>query len=526
MNESLVRIAAIVRADFFIRFRRISTLVVFLILSWLAWLWIPDPSTGRALIQIAGKRALYNSAAIGMATATLATIFIGLVGFYVISNAVGRDLASRTGFVIASTPVRNREYVAGKFLGNLLFLAVFTSGFMVSSMIVQLVRGEAPLQPLIFAQQYLLLVAPALVAVSAFAIVFESIRFLSGKFGDVAWFFLWIASVGTMVPLMEQGLVPDWIRLFDFSGFGFLFHELQQTFQTKSLSIGSSSFDASLGTIVFEGFGFKPEWIAYRLGAALTPLPLLLIPLLFFHRFDPARVRVSGERGHRKWIGRLDARLKPLTRVLLGFVGWARRGGSLPGSAATDGLVTFAARPFFVVVAVGLAIAALATPAADVFKMMSIVFLALGVILADVATRDQRAGTLQLLYATPHLKSGFVWFKLGASLMVALAIGVVPLLRIASADISATVPVIIGMFFVASAATAFGLIAGTPKAFLAVFLMFWYIAVSDSSRTPELDFGGFHQTATPAVWLGYFLLAIGFLIAAEAVHRWRLRTEW
>ena len=178
MTETFQRIAAIVRADFLIRFRRLSTLVIFLLLSFFAYVWIPDPATGRTLMQIGKGRVLYNSAAIGMATAVLATIFIGLVGFYVTSNAVQRDLDSRCGFVIASTTMKTREYILGKFLGNVVFLATFVGGFMLVSMAMVLVRGEAPLQPLIFAKQYLILAPSAIVFVAALSIVFESIPFL------------------------------------------------------------------------------------------------------------------------------------------------------------------------------------------------------------------------------------------------------------------------------------------------------------------------------------------------------------
>ena len=106
MTERLRRFGAIVRADVLVRFRRPSTAVLFLLLCWFAYLWIPDPATGRALLQIGGKRALYNSAALGMATASVATIFIGLAGFYILSNAIRRDVQSRCGFVIASTTMR------------------------------------------------------------------------------------------------------------------------------------------------------------------------------------------------------------------------------------------------------------------------------------------------------------------------------------------------------------------------------------------------------------------------------------
>src|SRR6266508_1563444 len=129
-GEKILHIAA---ADARIRFRRTSTVVIFLLLSAIAYVWVPDPSTGRALMRIEGRRAVYNSATIAMATALLGTLFIGLAGFYVVSNAVRRDAQSRVGAIIAATPLRSGEYIAGKFLGNALFLATFFCGFMLVS---------------------------------------------------------------------------------------------------------------------------------------------------------------------------------------------------------------------------------------------------------------------------------------------------------------------------------------------------------------------------------------------------------
>ena len=214
------------RADFLIRFRRPSTLVVFLLLSACAYLWVPDPSTGRALLQIDGHRALMNSGALGMATASIGMIFVGLFGFYVISNAVRRDIISRCGVIMASTPMRSGEYLLGKFLGNVAFLSTFLGGFMLSSMVMLLVRGEARLEPLVFVQQYLLLTPPAIVFVSAVAVLFESIPFLSGKLGDVLYFFLWMALLGLVVSQEATGSLA-WGRYFDVSGFGFMIDQMQ-----------------------------------------------------------------------------------------------------------------------------------------------------------------------------------------------------------------------------------------------------------------------------------------------------------
>jgi hypothetical protein len=462
MTGRLHRLAAIVRADFLVRFRRPSTAVVFLLMSAAAYLWVPDPSTGRALMQVAGRRAIYNSAAIGMATAMLGTIFIGLIGYYVVSNALRRDVVSRCGFVIASTSMRGSEYIFGKFLGNVVFLTVFMSGFMVSSMIMQLVRGEAPLQPLVFAWQYLLMVPPTIVFVSAIAITFESLPLLRGRFGDVFYFMVWMASVVVVAVNVDKG-GANWLRYFDVSGFSFALESLKATMHTTQMSIGSSSFDATRRPIVFNGLSLASGWLLPRIGATLLPLPLLLVARTFFHRFDPARVRAIAQKSGRSWSGRLNAISKPFARVLTAVI-------PSTNPAAADARMTIAELPLIAPALIGFAIAAIST---------------------DV---------LPIAFAA-----------------VARAVAVRP---------AAALPILAGLTFTCAAATALGVVSGNPKTFVVAFLSFFYVVMNDKGASPSLDFAGFFGTATPPVVAAYAAAALALLALAHAMHVLELRRKW
>ena len=202
---------------------------------------MPDPTTGNALLVIDdGRRALYNSAAIGMATALLATIFVGLAGFYVISNAIAHDIRSRCGFVIASTTMRAGEYLIAKLAGNIVFLGTFTAGFMISSMAMLLVRNEAGLEPWLFVKQYLLLVPPVVMLVAVLAIVFESVPLLSGRAGDVIYFVVYLLGLGFPVALIAQGQDPGFARYLDFGGMALTFEQMRPLMQTANLSIGGA----------------------------------------------------------------------------------------------------------------------------------------------------------------------------------------------------------------------------------------------------------------------------------------------
>jgi hypothetical protein len=521
LGGSLHRIRAIVLADVRIRFRRLSTLVIFLLLSAMAYAWVPAPASGRALMQVEGKRAIYNSAAVGMATAALATIFIGLIGFYVISNAIGRDARSRCGFVIASTNVSALEYLTGKFAGNVVFLATFTLGFMCSSMAMVLVRGEAPLQPLLFAKQYALVLPSSILFVSALALVFESIPFLSGRFGDVAYFFVWASLIGVVGFSIEHGGSPGLLGALDISGLGFMFSSMSNAMHTTHMSIGASPYDPSKGTYVFAGLTMSHEWIAPRLASLIIPAPLILVARMFFHRFDPVRVKQTSKKRSWALLARINQLFKPLTRSAMALM--ANSGNaSLLRSALADALLTITATPVLALVVIGTSIAALSAP---LQSTMPIVIAAMGIAIADVACREARAGAMALTFAAPLLKPRFVAFKLLSSLFALAPFAIAPLVRMSGSP-KTMLAFLGGTLFIAASATLLGLISGNAKTFIVLFLSFWYVAVNDKGATPGLDFAGFNSSATFSVIAIYAAITIAVVIAAQAVHSWRLRSQY
>jgi hypothetical protein len=519
MTASLSRIRGIINADFRIRFRRISTLIVFLLLSAFAYVWVPSPATGRTLIQINNQRAIYNSGAIGMGTASLAMIFVGLFGFYVISNAIRRDITTRCGVIAASTPMRSGEYLLGKFLGNLAFLATFVAGFALSSMTMLLVRGEAPLEPLVFLGQYLLLTPPAIVFVSAVAVLFESIRWLSGKLGDVLYFFLWMTVIGLVVANETSHGAINWARCFDFTGFGFMIDQMQRTLHTESVSIGASAFDPTKPTVVFPGLKLTSEWVVPRFISLIAPLGLLPVAAFFFHRFDPVRTgRVTGK-GRRNWVGKIQNLFKPLSRRAVKFLTIPGRGGSFLGAMWTDALLTLTLLPFAFLAFVAITVKSLFTPPAGT---MAAVFAVLAVIVSDVATRDARAGTVASIRSIPRLRENYVWWKFGATLLLSLLLCAAPVLRSISQGGLAVGALICGIVLVAALATALGVITANPKTFIVLFLTFWYVVVNDKGQNPMLDFAGFYGRFTTTTIALYAAISIAAIVAAQLFYRSRL----
>jgi hypothetical protein len=516
MITAIWRIGAIVGADFRIRFRRASTVIVFLLLSAFAYLWIPAPSTGRALIQINGRRAINNSGAIGLGTASIGMLFVGLFGYYVISNAIRRDVVSRCGLIAASTPMRTGEYLLGKFVGNLAFLATFLCGFMLSSMVMLAVRAEARLDPFVFIEQYLLLTPAAIVFVSAVAVLFESIPWLSGKFGDVVYFFLWCAVFGLVVGNETSHGRINWARYFDFTGFGFMINQMQHTLQTDSVAIGSSSFDPTKPPILFPGLTLTREWFVPRLVSVIAPLAFLPVAALFFHRFDPVRTRRIAGKGSRNWIGRIQNLFKPLSRRAVALLRNPGRGTSFISAMWADAVLTFTLYPLVFVALIALTILTLVVPMAAI---MPVVFAVLAVIVSDIATRDVRAGTIPSVRSISRLRESYVWWKLGSTLLLSLLFCAAAIAKTIPRGSFALFALIVAIVFVATTATALGVTTANPKTFIVGFLTFWYVVVNDRGMNSLLDFAGFYGRATTPTIALYAGISVLGIVMADIFYR-------
>jgi hypothetical protein len=287
------------------------------------------------------------------------------------------------------------------------------------------------------------------------------------------------------------------------------------------MSIGHTPFDPAKPLFIFPGLRLDRVWIAPRIFATLAPVTFVILARPFFHRFDPARVKQGAQKSGRNWMARLGAIAKPLTRVAWRVV--PRGGDSLAGAAWTDAMMTLTASPLIFVVAVGFAIAGVAAPPKAV---MPLAFAAAAVVLADIACREKRAGTLGLVFTSPRLKSGFVRWKLMSSAVTALSILFVPSLRLIAARPSSAIYVVVGIAFIVACATMLAVVSANPKTFLVLFLTFWYVVVNDGGHLPALDFAGWSGIATPAVLAGYLTLSIVAIVAAEAFHRADLRRNF
>lgn len=514
MNGWFGRVGAIFTADLRARLRKKSSFVVLVAVCLTAYGWVPAPTAGYALMAVEGHRVLLDSPAMALATGLIFSLLMALVGFFLVKGSIETDLASRCGLLVAATPTKSLEYLAGRFLGNTVFLAILGAGFLLSSMAMQWVRGEAPLDPQPYLVLYLLFLPPAIVFPAVMALVFDASRWLSGRGGEVLYFFLWgllvAAGVGWRVGEASPG------AFIDVTGAGMLETAIRELTDKTEISIGAATYDRSKEILVFEPVAPGMDQVLPRLVSTLVPLPLLALAAWLFHRFDPSRARSARER-------RRGGRLA-------GFTGWAGETltallSRLPvgGRAATEAALTLRARP---APAVGLLLSVpvslLAPTGVLVGVLLPAILLLLAVVLADGSCRERREGSESLVFAAPRLREGYVPWKATAGLLLTLAFTGLPALRLFRTSPGAALSVLIGGLLVASAATALGVLTGTPRAFLFLFLCFWYVVLNDGGATPGLDFGGFFGGAPPGAKGFYLGLSAALLALAGVFHRVRL----
>ncbi len=522
MASLLGQVGVIAVTDLRLRLRRPGTLWLVLVLCGLAYLIIPDPAGGHALMVMDGARARYTSQVVALATAVLASFLLTFGGFYLTSNALRRELLSRTGGIIAATPVDSGTYLVGKFLGGAGYLGVVTGIYLLNIIAMHLLRGEGPLEPLTYLLTYLLTLAPGILVVAALALCFECLPILSGRLGDVAYFFLWtlLVAVGAIGEGHGAG------RFLDIMGLGFTLGQVNAAVHSTNMAIGMTPFDPTIAPWVLPPLALTRDLVLPRLTTALFCLPILLLARLGFHRFDPARTRGGSQSSGGHLVRRISTTLKPLTRWV-GLVG-TRLVPVAPGAlrpVLAETVMSLCQAPLVPVAWLGVVLASVVAPTNGATRMLPLVVCAiLTVALADLSTRDRAAGVQAMLFSLPRLKPDYARIKLAAGTLLGLGFVLPVALRIALVHPASALSLVLAAGFMAALSTSLGLLTRTPKTFMGIFLLFLYL-VLNGAQLPALDFAGWNGVATASTRVGYLLATLVLAALAEGKHRWDIQRE-
>ena len=494
-----------------LRMRRLSTIVAVLAVVAISWAMIDDPASGSALIVVGNARVLYTSSALALGSAALASFLFGLGGFYLVRGRIAEDIRSGAGNVIGATPVGNALFLAGRWLGAAAYLGLLVIAFMGTMMVCHALRGDGPIEPLVYLSSFCLLLLPMIFFAASCAILFDSWAPLMGKGGDLLFFILWMAQVSMVALVQTWGNAGSPWVVFDFTGMTATFVTLGAHLDTTHMSLGSSPFDPALAPLLLPAAPWSAQVVLMRCASGLLAVLPLAPAVFLFHRFSPDKVKVSRSRQRRSPLALVDGWLRPLSRLVQPLFALAAKLPGSGGQVMADVALTLAAAPSAIA---ALIIAFGASVLAD-GRLLGPVLAACvaywGILASDLSTRDFHAAAEDMTGAVSGGGSRRYLRQYAAAVVLGFLFMGVIALRFALHDPLRAAAVAAGILSLGALAQMLGRCSRTPRTFISLFLFGLYVAVN-AVKVPMIDAVGFNGVANAQSVMTY--LAVGVLALA------------
>lgn len=491
-----------------LRMRRWASLFAVFALMALAWAMVTDFQTGSALLVINEARVRYTSSAMAMGSVALVSPLFALLAFFLTRGRMTEDLRSGIGGVIASTPISNWLFLCTRWLGGVAYLLCLMLTYMCSMMLYQFLRGEGPTEPWIFLQSYLIILLPTILFACSCATLFDSVSALTGKAGDVLYFFLWVGQIALISQIEhahKTGL--PFALVLDFSGIASCVASFQQFTSTSEVSIGSSTYDPALAAITLPQMLWSNQLIGMRFLSGLVAILLLLPSAWLFHRYSPDKIKPAASKHRRNPMQMLNQWLRPLARSMQAVFALATRLPGLAGQVLAEIALSLVISPSAIAAIGVLNLLALILPLTALSGLLKFATVFWGILICDIASRDFQANGEALSGICAGGSQQRYVRQIITSIGLGLLLTAIILYRLAFAKPLLALALLTGITGMAALANLLGRSTRTPRTFLSLFLFTLYLAVNIRDL-PWLDMVGFNGVANGHSIAMYAVLAI------------------
>ncbi|HEV7783855.1 MAG TPA: hypothetical protein VGQ28_00880, partial [Thermoanaerobaculia bacterium] len=394
---------------------------------------------------------------------------------------------------------------------NLAVLLAMVAVLAGMAVVAQFVAGEdthIQLVPLL--TPFLVFCVPAMALVAAFAVLFETIPFLKGGFGNVVWFFLYTGAVPLGIKsthdVIGLGLVKTQLKAAVLKAFGTA---------TDGFVLGAVTNEGRTRTFRWEGMDWTREILLSRLTLLAIAIAIALLAARFFDRFDVSR-SWGGRRSSRRDLAAAAGgalipagdgeapEAVPVPVHLHPLPAGSRRFRFLDMLRAELRLLLKGQRWWWYGIAAGLLVAGLLVPEEGRKIVLPVTWIWPVLLWSSLGTREARFATDGLIFSAAwplQRQLPATWL---AGFLLAIATGSGVGLRLAvSGNWPAAGAWLIGALFIPTFALALGVWSGSSKLFEVAYLFLWYIGPLNQTR--PLDFMGVVPAAVkagvPLVWL-------------------------
>jgi hypothetical protein len=519
------------RADFIERVRRYSFLLTMVFSVYLGYAIY----AGHINLRLDRYYGVANSAWLGSVVGLVGSVFVSLVGFYVVKNTIQRDRQTRVGWILAATPLSKSFYTLGKALSNFAVLSVMILILAAEAIVIQWTRGPVHLFDLLSPVLIFGLCSVSMTA--ALAVLFETIPGLRGGAGNIVYFFLWCFLLSVSVAPLSSGKPPGNLAIVrDYTGIATITGQMQiQVHQLDpeykggaAFSIGS--FHPTTKAFLWPGLRWTPAILlgrAFWLGVAIS---LTLLAAGLFDRFDPARESLSLKRGRQRHatgapeaVERVpsQARAAQLTASDLTPLVHGRGRSRFVALVLAELRLLLRGRAWWwYTVAAGLFAACLFAPLADARSgIILVAWLWPALLWSQLGTRELQFSTQALIFSAPHAFPRQVLASWTAGVLLAVITGGgLGLHLVFARDREGLLAWAVGALFIPALALMLGVCTESPKAFEAIYSIWWYIGPLHHIR--NLDFIGTDSaSSTPILYLA---ASMGLLLVSFFWRKVRL----
>ncbi|MCQ3937634.1 MAG: hypothetical protein DPW18_11395 [Chloroflexi bacterium] len=503
------------RADFFERTRRYSFLIMLGLVVWLGYL----SATGALAMSVPPNYVgEVNSPWVGALMTVTVTMFLGWFGFYLVKGSVARDYETGVGQIIATTPLSRPLYALGKWLSNFAVLSVMVLILMFAGIAMNLFFGSALLDLWALTAPLLFLALPCMAVIAALAVLFETIGWLRGGFGNVVYFFLFFMG---LIPGFEA---EPYQPMLDPTGFRLIGDHISQAAKL-TYPESESGFAFQIVTaatevkyFLYNGFAWTADILLPRFAFVLIGIGLAVLAALFFDRFNTAKVLRGKKRLTSDPARDSASEPSPLPNIHLTPLPAERRFRFGTLYLAELKMLLKGRRWWWYLTSLGLVIAQVAVPQETTAFLLAAAWLWMILLLSALGSREALHNTGEIVFSAPRPTLNQLPAAWLAAFTVTALMGSGAFLRyILNGETLRLFAWTSGAIFIPSLALALGVLTSSRKPFEVIYVTWMYLILN---AVPPLDFVG---VTLESPWQFYTLSAFALLALAAFVRHWQLR---
>ncbi len=515
---------SIIKGDYLQRTRSYAFLVTLAISLYLAYTFLPAQGASYSTVKIGNYVGESNAAWIGYVTAIMTSIFLSLLGFYLVNNSIKKDIDTEVGMIIATTRISNFKYLLSKMLSNFLVLLSITGVVFMMGIVLFFIRSNgAPFDLVQFVLPYLLTTLPCIFFISSFAIFSEVFLGRWPALHYLGFFFFFGIVTANMLPgpasEIKMVLDPFGVKAVTMGLESFV----QQHFDAKA-AVSSIGFNFSgnqeIKTFLFKGMPWPALYILSRLLWVALSVALVFTASIYFNRFD-SKVSMKVKKKKKNLLENIvtgnsiqDIKLSALPSISTDY-------GILP-FIKTELLMLFRkGHKWFWLINIGGMIALIFTPIniAHQFILPVLWFLQVGR-LGDLATKEKTNRIHYFTYASYKPIERLLPSQILAGIILVATLSAPLLIRyLISGDFMPVTYILAGAVFIVSLAVALGILTGGKKLFE---ILFFAITYCNLNNVPFADYFGALNNSS--VYLSLMLLLnSGLFVTGFALRKYEIR---